>query len=494
MAIVVGPRPVLLPMLLLLLAGCFGDGGPGKDGDGVGDGDGMGGASALAVPAGCDVPIFPGVRGREVDVAVDPNDRSRVAATAMIAPPAYTDLPGGADLAVWQSLARSSDGGLTWEWAYLPGHPGTPEYAMPPYTGTIGLGDGIISFAPDGDLYMSAIVLNGGLQYNMLSYHFEGDSLEPAGPPTVFSRGAYNEELNDVPGFNPIAYNDKNDQVVDPESGAWYVSWMWRSNVKGMTTVPVVSMSMDAGATWEGPTMLIDSPLAGVTADDANVAPAPLILGDSVYVLWARSNTNEVWAASAPRDTLDFGEPYPIASLGSGGSASGSVLTLPLINVATGPGPGGVGERAWLTARVGGDAYDIGVWYSDDGVTWTQTTSPHGTTTNAQVIPTVAVAPDGSVGVQFLDFSDDPQDVSFHAIMSVSGDAGATWQEHQMTSEPTNTLQAGDAVQGHVGDYFGNGFTSAGLFGAWQDGRMGTAERTFSEVYGCVLRPAGTDA
>jgi hypothetical protein len=471
---------LVLPLVFVAFAGCFGGGDDGREGGAR--------ASSLSVPDGCGQPIFPGVRGREVDIAVDPNDRSRVAATAMLTPPAYTDLPAGLDLAVWQSLARSSDGGLTWDWAYLPGHPGTPEWLLPPYTGTIGLGDGIISFAPDGDLYMSAIVLNGGLQYNMLSYRFAGDSLAPAGPPTVFSRGAYDPALNMVPGFNPIAYNDKNDQVVDAESGAWYVSWMWRSNIRGMTTVPVVSMSMDGGASWQGPVMMFDSLLAGVTADDANVAPAPLILGDRVYVLWAKSSTNEVWAASAPRDTLDFGEPYAIASLGSGGSASGSVLTLPLINVAT--GPGGVGERAWLTARVGGDAYDIGVWYSDDGVEWMQTNTPHADTTNAQVIPTVAVAPDGTVAVQFLDFSEDPEDVSFHTIMSVSDDAGATWHEYTMTSEPTNTLQAGDAVQGHVGDYFGNGFTGAGLLGAWQDGRMGTADETFSEIYGCVLTPA----
>ena len=29
--------------------------------------------------------------------------------------------------------------------------------------------------------------------------------------------------------------------------------------------------------------------------------------------------------------------------------------------------------------------------------------------------------------------------------------------------------------------------TSAGLLGAWQDGRDGTAEANFSEIYSCVL-------
>lgn len=464
--------PALAALLFAGLAGCL---------------DGAPEPTAVSVPDGCDQSIFPGVRGREVDVAVDPNDPSRVAATAMLTPAAYEDLPGEADLAVWQALARSDDGGLSWDWAYLPGQPGTPEHAMPPYTGTIGLGDGIIGFAPDGDLYLSAIVLNGGLQYNMLAYRFEGDSLSPAGPPTVFSRGAYAEELNDVPGVNPIAYNDKNDQVVDPETGDWYVSWMWRSNLRGMNTVPVVVKSSDGGDTWEGPVVLVDSVLAGVTADHANVAPAPFILGDKVYVVWARAGTDSLWAASAPRGTLDFAEPYEIIQVASGGSSSGNILTLPLVNVASGPGPGGVGERAYATLIQGGDGYDVGLWSTEDGVAWQETTTPHADTTNAQLIPTVAVAPDGRVAVQFVDFSQDPDDVSFHAIMSISDDGGETWAEYTMTSEATNSQHAGDAVQGHVGDYFGNGFTSAGVLGAWQDGRMGTAEDKFSEVYGCVI-------
>lgn len=475
----------LLPLVFMGLAGCVDDG---SDGDGD---DGGGGTYAeLTVPDGCETSIFPGVRGREVDVAVDPNDPSRVAATAMLTPPAYQDLPEDTDIPVWQAIARSDDGGLSWDWAFLPGHPGTPEGAQPPYTGTIGLGDGIISFAPNGDLYLSAIVLNGALQYNMLSYRFEGDSLTPAGPPTVFSRGAYGEDFNDVPGVNPVAYNDKNDQVVDPETGDWYVSWMWRSNLQGITTVPVVVKSSDGGETWSAPVMLVDSLVGGVTSEHANVAPAPLILGESVYVLWAQSDTDSLWAASAPRGTLEFGEPYQIADIASGGSAGGSILTLPLINVATGPGPGGVGERAYVTVIQGGDGYDVGVWSTDDGVDWQPTTPPHAVTKNAQLIPTVAVADDGRVAVQFVDFADDPDDVSYHAIMSISDDGGMTWTEHRMTAEPTNSLHVGDQIQGHVGDYFGNGFTSEGVFGAWQDGRMGTEDAHFSEIYGCVLRPA----
>lgn len=469
----------LLVLLVPLVAGCFGDG-PG--------GEPSGGADPPAALAGCDQPLFGGIRGREVDVAVDPNDRSRVAAMAMLTPPSYRDLPEGSDLAVWNTLARSEDGGVTWRTAMLPYWPGDPSGTHPEFAGSAGFGDPIVSFAPNGDLYASAIILTGLLQYNMVSMRFPGDALG-ADLVTVFSRGGYREEANDVPGFNPVGYNDKNDQAVDPETGDWYVSWMWRSNASpaGMSTVPVVMRSQDGGATWEGPAMVVDSPLAGITSNEANLAPAPLILGDKVIVVWSRPGSDSIWAASAARGTLDFGAPYEIASLGSGGDTAANVLTLPMVNVATGPGPGGVGERAYVTAIRGGDGYDVGVWWSDDGVSWTGPLTPHAVTERSQLIPTVAVAPDGRVAVQFIDFSADPEDVRFHAVMSVSGDGGLTWTETRMTSEPTNTLESGDAVQGHVGDYFGNAFTSAGILGVWQDGRDGTAEAKFSEIYSCVL-------
>lgn len=469
----------LLVLLVPLVAGCLGDG--------AGD-QPSGGADLPLAAEACDQPVFGGTRGREVDVAVDPSNRSRVAAMAMVTPPTYRDLPAGSDLAVWNALARSEDGGRTWRTALLPYWPGDTSAEHPEFAGAAGFGDPIVSFAPNGDLYASAIILTGLLQYNMVSMRFPGDALE-ADTITVFSRGGYREETNDVPGFNPVGYNDKNDQVVDGETGDWYVSWMWRSNASpaGMSTVPVVMRSQDGGATWQGPAMVIDSPLAGITSNEANIAPAPFILGDKVVVVWSRPGTSSIWAASAPRGTLDFGAPYEIASLGSGGSTAANVLTLPMVNVATGPGPGGIGKRAYVTAIRGGDGYDVGVWWSDDGVAWNGPLTPHAVTARSQLVPTIAVADDGRIASQFLDFSEDPEDVRFHAVMSVSSDGGLTWTETRMTSTPTNTLESGDAVQGHVGDYFGNAFTSAGILGAWQDGRDGTAEATFSEIYACVV-------
>jgi hypothetical protein len=470
----------LLLTLATLAGGCLGDEDDGEPGGAPA------GGTAFVAGAACGTPVFGGIRGREVDVAVDPNDRSRVAAAAMLTPPPMRDLPAGSDVALWNALARSEDGGLTWRTTMLPYWPGDTSGTHPAFVGAAGFGDPILSFAPNGDLYLGSIVLTGLLQYNMVSLRFPGDSLE-ADTITVFSRGGYREELNMVPGVNPVGYNDKNDQAVDPETGDWYVSWMWRSNASpaGISTVPVVVRSPDGGATWSTPAMLVDSPLGGVTSGETNLAPAPLILGDSVIVLWSRPGDG-IWAAAAPRGTLAFGAPYRVADLPAGSGSAGNVLTLPMINVATGPGPRGLGERAYVTAILGGDGHDVGLWWSDDGLSWTGPLTPHAATAGDQLVPTVAVAPDGRVAVQFIDFGADPAG-GYHAVMSVSADGGATWAETRMTAQPTDSANAGDAVQSHVGDYFGNAFTSAGLLGAWQDGRDGTADAKFSEIYSCVL-------
>src|SRR5687767_15702447 len=119
--------PALFVLLVPLVAGCFGGDGGQRGDEPAGD------PGLLAAPEGCDQPVFGGIRGREVDVAVDPNDRSRVAAMAMLTPPSYRDLPEGSDLAVWNTLARGDDGGLTCRTAMLPYWPGDPAGTPPEF-------------------------------------------------------------------------------------------------------------------------------------------------------------------------------------------------------------------------------------------------------------------------------------------------------------------------------------------------------------------------
>jgi hypothetical protein len=469
-----------LPFLLaaVLLGGCLGTG-PDEPGTEAAP-------EGMAVLSGCDSPIFPGIRGREVDVAADPNDPSRVAAAAMVSIPSTRGEAGGADVAIWTGVARSFDGGLTWTTMDLPNYPGDTENPAGPFTGSAVLGDPIVGFLPNGDLLLSAIYVVGATQYNMFTARFRGDSMEMTDVVT-FSRGAWGDQaLNDVPSANPIAYNDKQDIAIDPDSGGVYVSWMWRSNLRGTNSVPVVSYSPDGGLTWQGPVMLVDAVGAGLTSDDAHIGAAPFILGDQVHVVWLRQGTDSLWMASAPRDTLDFGEPREIAKTAGSLPDTNSVLTMALPQLAVGPGPDG-GQRVWMAALIAGDRYDIGLWHSDDAVTWIGPVVPYSRTAQDQLHPAVAVDGEGHVAVQYLDRGDDPANTAYHAVVSLSDDFGATWRQVRMSSEPSNAFQTGDQLQGHVGDYFGNAVTSEGVLGAWQDGRTGTAEDPYSEILGCVV-------
>lgn len=462
----------------LLVSGCLGGG---TDAPAPPGSTGANSEAALA----CDHSIFPGIRGREVDVAVDPNNRSRVAAVAMVSIPS-TRQAAPADLAVWTGLARSFDGGQTWTHIDLPNFPGDLEQPNGPFTGVAVLGDGIVGFLPNGDLLLTGIFIYGALQYNMFAARFPGDSFELTDF-SVFSRGGWGDAaLNDIPSFNPIAYNDKQDMAIDPETGGVYVSWMWRSNLRGTTSVPVVSYSPDGGRTWQAPVMLIDALGAGLTSDDFHAGAVPFLLGDQVHVVWWQSGTGAVLQASAPRGTLDFGAAREIAQLGGDAGSGNSVLTLAIPQVAVGPRPDGTGERVWLTAIRAGDGYDVGLWHSDDAVTWTGPINPALDTAQDQLLPTVAVDASGRVAVQYIDRSEDPSNSWYHAVTSVSTD-GQTFRVHRMSAQPTNAFWAGDEAQGHVGDYMGNAFTSAGLLGAWQDGRTGTDLQGYSEIYACLV-------
>ena len=98
--------PAFLVLLASLSAGCL-------DAGGGGSGEAPGPTSFEALDD-CGTPVFGGIQGREVDVAVDPNDRSRVAAAAMLTPPTMRDVPAEGDVSLWNALARSDDCGPTW--------------------------------------------------------------------------------------------------------------------------------------------------------------------------------------------------------------------------------------------------------------------------------------------------------------------------------------------------------------------------------------------
>lgn len=477
-------RP-LAALALLMLAGCLG-GRPGA------------GPAALspvddAAVAGCDGPIFGGdrVRAREIDVASDRNDPERVAAAMMVSVPSTRSRPPD-DVAMWTAVARSADGGATWAWKDLSGWPGDPAIASSPFAGSAILGDPIVRFLPDGTLLQVGLAIRGGAWIDVFAARFPGDALEPA-EVSILSRGGYGEQaLNGVPGPYQVFYNDKPEVGVDPRTGAIYVGWMWRTNRpdSGSNSVPVVALSTDGGRTWQGPVELVETPGAGATSGGLHAGAFPFVTEDGrVHVVWWDQKSASLWLVDAASGTLDFGARRLLHETGGSFSSPGGVIAFGAPSVAVGPGPGGAGERAYVvwTQEAEGRGFDVfASWSDDDAATWSPSARVNDdATASDQLLPAVAVAPDGTVGVSFVDRRGDPSNVAYHAYLGVSRD-GAAFQNVRMTSVASEPDRIRDPIQ-PVGDYYGVAWGARGFVAAWEDGREGTAEVPYGTAYRCVV-------
>jgi hypothetical protein len=480
---------VLVLLLALPLAGCFGSGphrGPG--------------ANALpplvgqAAVAGCDGPVFAGrVRAREMDAAADPNHRSRMAAAMMVSIPSTRAAPPH-DPAIWTGIARSSDGGATWQTADLGGWPGDPGIASSPLAGTAIAGDPIVRFLPDGTLLLIGLAIRGGAWIDVYAARFEGDAMTPTSV-SIISRGGYGDSaLSPVPGPYQVFYNDKPEVGVDPGTGAVYVGWMWRTNRPdaGSLSVPVVALSTDGGRSWQPPHQLVGGLAGSATSPGLQAGAFPFTTSDGkVHVIWWSQADSALQISDAAGGTLDFGAARKVADVGSDFSSAGGVIAFGAPSVAVGPGPGGLGERvrvAWTQkGSAGGDGFDALLAWSDDAAaTWSSPVRVHADASGNQVLPNVAAGPDGTTAVFFIEQRDGPD--RYVARMALTRD-GAPFDEVTLASVASEPAKVEDGLQ-PIGDYYGLAWGSKGPVALWEDGREGTTDTPFGTAYRCVV-PVG---
>lgn len=438
-------------------------------------------ALALVPQAGCDEPVFPGIRAREPDVAVDPADPARVGAAAMVSIPSMRDLePNSAVLAIWMAVARSGDGGATWQWRDVPGWPG--DATVSPFSGSVLVGDPVLTFLPDGTLLLVGLQLRPEGNLDLFSVRLEGDSVEPTGYVAI-ARGAYGDPaLAQVPGTYQLFYNDKPEIALDPATGDVYVGWMWRTNAgpSGSRSVPVMSMSGDGGRSWAPPAMLLGGLGAGALADTFGPA-VPFVAGDRVHALWWDQAAGELWQADAPAGTLDFGPGRLVRPTTTAFGGGKGVLASGLVQAAV-HADGRQVAVTWPQDGAGHDGFDAVVLLSaDGGATWAEPVTV-GPTPGDQLLPTVAFAPDGTLAVHMLDNSEDPAGTTFRA--RVWATRGALEAELALAGEAMDATTSSDEGQS-VGDYHGLAPTADGFVAVWQDGRDGTAQAPFSDVRAC---------
>jgi len=270
-----------------------------------------------------------------------------------------------------------------------------------------------------------------------------------------------------------VYFNDKESVTIDPADSR-YVYAVW-DRLEGSNRGPaLMARSTDGGISWSPPTIVYDPGPGGrqtignviVVAPDGTVfdfftelGPAPGNLNQTVGRLALVRSTDKgvTWSA-----------PVPIADLLSVGTR---VRTAPTVAVRAGEilGSFGVDPRngtlyaAWQDARFSGGTHDsiVMAWSEDGGTTWSTPVPVNADLDVPAFAPTLAVLPDGTVGIAYYDFRQ-PGTSTFQPTdfwLATSRDR-SNWRETRLAGNFDMRI-APDASGLFVGDYQGlTGFGS----------------------------------
>ena len=322
-----------------------------------------------------------------------------------------------------------------------------------------------ITFGPDGTAYWMAMSITGNVSAMLVSRSFDGGDTWDAPAKLIDSN---------VPFFN-----DKNAITADP-TDADNVYAVWDQLDSSTNTGPAIfTRTTDGGDTWEAPREIWDPGFGAQTVGNlVAVLPDGTLLNlfteihfdsnqpDGARLRVLRStNSGATWSAPITiDDMLSVGTHDPDSGTDV---RSGGILG----SIAVGPGPQDV-WATWQDSRFtgslicppGGTCFGFAdsivlAHSSDGGLTWD---APILVPQDPQVpafTPTVQVAADGTIGVTYYDFRDDPGNDGYLLTsywLATSDDGGATWSE-RLISGPFDLNIAPDALGLFVGDYEGLG-------------------------------------
>jgi len=397
-------------------------------------------------------------------VARNPRDADNLVATYRI------DRPGYSAALVW-----SGDGGRTWTRTGLP-VPADATRCAASIRGEQCPFAPDIAFAPDGTLYALYVNLTG-----------QGNRPDNLWVARSTDGGRRFEAPVRVAG--PLTFQPR--LAVDPR-GPVYVTWLQaQETVLNGFAAPfpyVVAVRSDDGARSFSAPVRVSDP-------ERERLGAPSGVVDSqgrLVVLYEdfKDNRRDFSYLEGPPAERPFA--LVLTSSADGGRSffkgteieSGVVATRRfLIFLPEAPtlarGPGDELYVAWADSRNGDD--DVFLRRSaDGGRSWSEPVrvndNPERDGTD-QLLPKVAVAPDGRVDVLFLDRRHDPQDVQTDAYLASSDDGGRSFDNLQVSTRSFDS-RVGPTFGPDYGTDFGTrlGLDSAGAtaFAAWTDTRLGS--------------------
>jgi hypothetical protein len=445
-----------------------------------------------------DVPTFPGSADStpseadtlvEPDIAVSPNDPDVAVSVAH-----DSRFPDGGAVGITHAWTRN--GGLTWKHAPVAGlttATGGPWQRV---------SDPVLAFGPDGDVYLSTIVLNAAItdcrSAVLVSRSTDGGA--------TFAAPVTAQFTNDCNLFN-----DKNWITVDngrnsPHRGRVYQVW---TLFKAASVDQTVRWSDDHGRTWSKAVQMTPTSVNGTQNSQTLVLNNGTVVDtylDFTFAAQAPQNEREEGAAVAAR-------PTPTAAAGPGlrimairstdGGAHWSTPTVVVQHVGFGPadvrcclhsGTADPVTGRLQVAYISENSRDVLTsWSQDAGRSWTPPIrASRGATSNSQRVNVDVAAYGGTV---LLSYATRDLSVSkgrfWQQQISTSYDGGASYGA-PLTLGPRYDSRFG-AFAGAVfpGDYIGTAATKGRSYLAWAVASAPpNPNAAFHQVlYGAALTP-----
>jgi hypothetical protein len=318
--------------------------------------------------------------------------------------------PGSGATSAAIGVAVTFNGGNTWKTGVIPGLTLSTGGAYQ------ACADSWLSFAPNGDLYFSALVLdaqvlsNGSVVPNptaILTEKSKDGGLTWSAPTTL------------VQSTDPRVFNDKDSITADPAApGFVYAVWMHQTT-NNLKSPVMFTRTTDGGQSWDAPRTIYDpgnnyqalgnqivvSP-DGTLTDFFDVVPLNHGNHTKTLSLVQSSDRGETWSSQATPVASNLSVGVTDPDTGQGVDTSPSFF-----DVAVDPHSGNL-YAVWQDARFGNSQSD-GIAFSmskDGGSTWSAPIQVNQTPTNIPAgdqqsfLPSIAVAADGTVAVTYYDF------------------------------------------------------------------------------------------
>ncbi|HET7395766.1 MAG TPA: sialidase family protein [Gammaproteobacteria bacterium] len=310
-----------------------------------------------------------------------------------------------------------------------------------------------VTFSPDGTAYAISISFSG----NTFTPNSVGGVLVTRSADGGATWGPAKALIVD----GASAFNDKESITADPTDSN-YVYAVWDRLTTGNLGPTYFARTTDGGASWQAAHAIYDPGLDNQTIGNVIVVTSNGTLVDA-FVEYDGTSSNSATAAMKVIRSSDHGAtwsaPIRIAqsqSVGTQDPNTGAQVrtssNLPQIAA----GPSGELVMVWQDARFNGGKYD-GIVMSrsnDDGLTWSTPVEINTVHSAPAFTPSVAVLPDGTIGVSYFDFRNNTSNKSqlLTDYWFISSSDGTHWSE-QHISGPFDMDLAPNAEGLFIGDY-----------------------------------------